>query len=72
MSPLSYRRGARVCDTIRPRPSSNGESLTRTRSPGTSTKINSALDEEQRRAWRAITGSPYNFQPDFTRPITKD
>lgn len=37
-----------------------------------STRINSALDKEQRQAWRAITGSPYNFQPDFSRPITKD
>jgi Spy/CpxP family protein refolding chaperone len=39
-------------------------------------RIDELLDQEQRRAWREITGSPYEFRSDFSRqiktPLTTD
>jgi len=36
-----------------------------------SDRINSTLTEEQRRAWRDITGDPYNFEPTFEQSNNK-
>jgi hypothetical protein len=42
----------------------------------TSQRIDTLLEAQQRRAWRNLTGSPYEFQPDFSRqiktPLTPD